>query len=1579
MIEETNLEKLDKKIETWKNKLIDLSRRNRLLNFKPTKVTTIKIIDEIPSEVFKSMVSENKSFNFLPKEKNDLIENNQKDDEILITEFFEYETEELEDKHTDLNLQTNLTEEQLGKNLKRIQFRANQLMEEQGYNILYLTLGMVEWYEAEQSHVKNRSPLIMLPVELKKRSIKSKYKLYKSDEESFINPALQYKLSSDFNFNLPDLPLEDESIAPQEYLKTVKDLIKSNSRWKITNEIYLGLFSFAKFVMFKDLEKYNVIFKNNEIVKALAGVTRLDQNGTESEYITADELDEKRKPLELFQVLDADSSQQEAIEAVKAGNSIVIQGPPGTGKSQTITNLIAEILANGKKILFVSEKMAALNVVYKRLQNVGLGEYCLEIHSRKANKRHVLNQLKDAYESKHPGKPLIEDKIEVLLSKRKQLNEYSKILHKPADPFGKTPYWFIGQLNQVREIEFIDIDFSNLSHISFAQYKAIISTIETLKARMEMIGHPHKHPFWGCEIKTINEYQQQKLESNINKTKSALSELNDLLNKFSSEINIKLPNLSLVVSYCNLLTLLSEDHHLPASLAKINAVDEFIRDLKPVLKNIDTYQQHKNKIILKRYKENIFDEDIGGILEKLTTSYRRIWRIFFPEYHKIRKFIKKQFVEKISIHYSDLLNDIEGIKLNIDMKNQIESTSEIITKPLSSLWLKTETQTKDVFHNIEWLRKYKGSRISKTDDEKLIKFVLNSDDIPEELIDLKNSIEIAILQLKEKINELNYTLMVTDEIIFPSGIDNVMLKDLYEILNRWKNNIHLIVDWARYQREYDNCKKVGLQNYLEKILFLEIEPTELIQKFKKSFLFHLFQKVLDANPILKEFEALKQDQTLKKFQELDTFQLELAKLRVLNNLYDNKPDNSWEGTKSSQLGYLQRQFRLKRGHHPIRKILVNVPTIIQQLCPCFMMSPISLSQYIDPEVAKFDFIIFDEASQMSPVDSLGAIIRGDNLVCVGDTKQLPPTTFFDRVAQTLSDNDDFDDLSTPDLESILDECLTIGIKEFYLRWHYRSRHESLIHFSNKSFYKNNLNTFPSPNRDTKELGLSLVHIKNSIYDRGGNQQNSKEARKVAEEVFNHFKTYPDKTLGVGTFSQSQQTAIYDELEFLRKDDPSLERFFMGSMAEPFFVKNLETIQGDERDVIFISIGYGRDANGKLTMNFGPLNREGGERRLNVLVTRARDKVVVFSSILGNDFDLTKTKALGVHKLKQYLDFAKSDGDQSLLDNVPDYSSNFDESNIFERSVYQQLQKKGVKVIPQVGYAGYKIDFGILHPDIPSKFILAVECDGASYHSSFTARDRDRLRQQVLENLGWRFHRIWSTDWFLNPSREMAKLLEVIDNAKNNPLNLNGKPTISVINIENVDPNINNDNSGIEIISYKKYPVTFKGFPDNFYQEVESSYEIENLIEEIVKVESPIHIKELALRVIQHFKMGKVGAKILRIMESLVKRLHNDGKINYSNGFIYTSKEPYKNIRRRDTSDAVTNVELIPKDEIQNAIMLVLGKEISVPREELIAKVARVFGFQHTGKKIQDHVSKQIMFLLRRKIIFNLPYGLQKIK
>jgi superfamily I DNA and/or RNA helicase/very-short-patch-repair endonuclease len=1569
MPEKVDKKILEKKIEAWKNKLIDLSRRNRLLNFRTTKVTTLKIIDELPSEVFKSMVVENNSFHFLPKEEDtkELFKDNESTQiNEQESEFHEYTIEELEEKHTDSNLQTNLTNERLLKNLKRIQFRANQLMEEQGYNILYLTLGMLEWYEADQSDVKNRSPIIMLPVELKKRSINSKYKLFSTDEEPFVNPTLQYKMNSEFNLSIPELQLENDSFEPMDYFKNVNKLIKSNERWKITNEIFLGLFSFAKFVMYKDLEKYNDAFKNNQIILALAGVNK---NAVDSvtEYPTADELDEKRKPLDLYQVLDADSSQQEAIEAAKAGNSIVIQGPPGTGKSQTITNLIAELLANNKKIIFVSEKMAALDVVYNRLQSIGLGDYCIEIHSRKSNKRHVLNQLKDAYESTHPGKPIIGGKMDELIKLRKKLNEYSRVLHTPDMHFNKTPYWFTGELNQISNVEILDIDFSELNNISFEQYEKTISTIETLKERIEMIGHPHIHPFWGCEIKTINEYEQQQISKSLNSFLQKLENICIQIKSFSNKLSIPLIDFSTTILYCKLITVLSEDHKIPKSLLTILDVNKYCSQMEPVLERINLFNSQKGKI-LEKFKEKIFNEEINEIIELLKTKFKSFWRICLPSYYKTKKRITQHIIDSDNhLSYNEIITNLEDILENLEIKKEIDNTNSKLIDPLFTLWNGIDSNTDAIKATITWFNKYSENRISELDDKYLLEFILNSSSIPDELLQNKTLLEESIPNLITSLGNVLEGLVVNKEILFANGIEKADLSNIDKLLTSWKENIHLLVDWTRYQRAFVDCKNAGLKNYLEKIYSDKTGIEDLIQKFKI---------VLNENPILKDFEALTQNKIVKKFQELDSFQLELAKNRVLTNLYERKPDSSWKGTKTSQLGYLQRQFRLKRGHHSIRKIFANVPNVVQQLCPCFMMSPLSLSQYINPEKINFDFVIFDEASQISPVDSLGAIIRGNHLVCVGDTKQLPPTTFFDRVAQIEINDENLEDMSTQDLESILDECLTIGMKEFYLKWHYRSRHESLIHFSNINFYKNNLNTFPSPENDTNENGISLVRIEDGIYDRGGNQKNMLEAKTVAKAIFKHYKSNPEKSLGVGTFSQAQQTAILDELEVLRRNDLSLEYFFTENVDESFFVKNLETIQGDERDVIFISVGYGRDQNGKITMNFGPLNKAGGERRLNVLITRAREKVVVYSSITGDDFDLSKTKAIGVQKLKQYLDYARSHGDKSLINHSEDLSGSFDESNIFERSVYIKLLEIGIKVIPQVGYAGYKIDFGILHPDNPSKFILALECDGASYHSSHTARDRDRLRQQVLENLGWRFYRIWSTDWFLNPSREMTKLLNAIKKAKASPLKLSNRLKKTELKVKIVEKSINHNMIGIEIIPYPKYPITNMGEPNMFYYDVEYSYKIITLIKKIITVESPIHLKELCLRIIQHYGMNKVGSKIQLIIESTVKHLNKSGEIVYNNNFLYKTNKPYLKIRTRENSCPVTNIDFVSRDEICNAISLTLSKEISTSRIELVPKVAHIFGYQHTGKKNQDRIKKQISYLLRSKKIRETSFGLE---
>ena len=414
-----------------------------------------------------------------------------------------------------------------------------------------------------------------------------------------------------------------------------------------------------------------------------------------------------------------------------------------------------------------------------------------------------------------------------------------------------------------------------------------------------------------------------------------------------------------------------------------------------------------------------------------------------------------------------------------------------------------------------------------------------------------------------------------------------------------------------------------------------------------------------------------------------------------------------------------------------------------------------------PGSAKFDLAVFDEASQVRPVDALGALLRTKKAVVVGDSKQLPPTSFFDRVAQSDDSDSEEEESATSGIESILGLFSSSGAPERQLRWHYRSRHESLIALSNREFYDNNLIVFPSPDTGRETAGLRFHHLPDTVYDRSRSRTNRQEAEAVAQAIMKHAARSPELSLGVAAFSVSQSQAIQDRLEMLRRLDASQEDFFAAHPEEPFFVKNLENVQGDERDVIFISVGYGSDDTGRVAMNFGPINNDGGERRLNVLITRAKQQCHVFTNLRADDIDLDRTRSSGVHALKAFLAYAETN---VMPRDIP-YESDFVVDSPFQRAVAKRLEERGYLIHQEVGSGGKFIDIGIVDQEQPGRYIIGVECDGASYHSSRSARDRDRLREEVLRSLGWELHRIWGPDWFSNPERELDRVVDAIERAK----------------------------------------------------------------------------------------------------------------------------------------------------------------------------------------------------------------------
>jgi hypothetical protein len=582
---------------------------------------------------------------------------------------------------------------------------------------------------------------------------------------------------------------------------------------------------------------------------------------------------------------------------------------------------------------------------------------------------------------------------------------------------------------------------------------------------------------------------------------------------------------------------------------------------------------------------------------------------------------------------------------------------------------------------------------------------------------------------------------------------------------------HLMRDWAGWCNLRNRGTTYGLAALIADLEAGLIAPEATTDAFDLAYARWWLPPTLDADPVLHDFRRFQHEHAITDFRQIDDLVRAEATARVIAALSHDLPDV--QGVpRNSELGLLRHQMELQRPSRTIREMIGALPTTFSKLAPCMLMSPLSIAQYMPPDKALFDVVIFDEASQITTWDAVGAIARGRQTIIVGDPKQLPPTNFFGR-------NDDDGDGTIPDheadLESILDEAKASGIPVRDLRWHYRSRNESLIAFSNYHYYQNRLITFPSPS--VEDRAVRLTSVKDGVYDRGKSRTNPIEARAVADEAVRRMQSWlklPEATrptLGIITFNGQQQRLIEDLLDAARRDHPELEWFFADTRTEATIVKNLENVQGDERDVILFSITFWKDSAGKTAMDFGALNRDGGERRLNVAVTRARQELIIFSGFTADQIDASRTKATGVLHLKTFLDFAER-GAIALPAQEAGSTGGIDSP--FEGAVIEALERLGWQTLPQVGVSGFRIDIGIRHPDRPGAYLAGVECDGATYHRAATARDRDKVREQVLRGLGWNILRVWSTDWWFDAKGATDCLHEALtrqledDRAKGEP-------------------------------------------------------------------------------------------------------------------------------------------------------------------------------------------------------------------
>lgn len=1809
------------RIDLWKSRLLDLSLRNRLLNFRETK-STIRILsgpEYVAAGYVEDELAAGCELSLRPKPKV-MSEEDPRDATTFTKEqradaLKDYLQEEL----CKGCLHTDRDENEHAQRLTELFRSARNALEEEGANTLFAAVGILEWRETQYSDIVHKAPLLLVPVELKRKSVLDGFTLRRIDEETRINVTLMEMLRQNFQMEVPGLdplPEDDCGVNVDLVLRIFRDAVLNLAGWEVKSEVWLSRFSFTKFLLWKDLTDRLDDLTRNRIVNHL-----IHHAGTSiknpSKDILPHELDDRFHPCDVFCPRSADSSQLAAVMAAAAGQDFVLEGPPGTGKSQTITNIIAHCLAVGKRVLFVAEKRAALDVVYRRLREDELEPFCLELHSNKAGKANVLAQfdrsLKFAEDLETTDWEYRASELERL---RTALNSYTRALHQ-STPCGLSAYKCLDYLLARKGESFVKMDWGpailettretldRAREVAWRMQERTRPLMPLVNHTLAPLAYEDWSPKWAERALDLNTEFAGRCQEVSQTSRDLLKWMQfdcalsrDGLRRLDSLLELLLspepvgpafatsPWPQLSADLDSWISLMEERSELRAALVPLHiarpagtvtvqceewtpeAAEELFqkgRELEVLLKSAasatDNMLRWLQAPAMQATREQLIN--MSELAESLLESYevgadfvKTSWETWSPSFDhwislvrersdiraqldgyeetkllaldlnrlqqkwqkaqsawflpkmlntvSVRNNLKKALSVKLELDQSKMGHVVlSAIRLR-DINEELASIYTIAEARLGKSWRGGESDIEqmkrirswgETLHqrmvkltkaNAAWSSSIQGLLVehfqlraspfaSETSTGKLLTAMRESfkafdvafesftsacawnrvplEETPDYLSTASTMLQ-TFLQAAPRLREINSafsqaastaqeclgvlwkkgepdaqavtkaqvwgktlharmvafadedfdwldsfrqllarlfsegpTFYAPDTTI---GVRMVRFREQWlafnENLDRYGQELHLrreeldqasdylaatfaltervasgwpkIREWCLWQKVRQEAIRLGLTSIVEKLESAEETIVEVTELFERSFRSELLSAIIEKESALREFFGNEHNEHIKRFRELDEHLAKLSKDLIRARLAADIPrGDGMDDIPKAEIGLLRKEIGKRMRHIPVRQLLGRIPTLLPRLKPCVLMSPLSVAQYLEASHETFDVVIFDEASQIPVWDAVGAIARGNQLIVVGDPKQLPPTNFF----STNTDDDDLIPEEHKDLESILDELMTHGLRRKRLQWHYRSRHEGLITFSNRQYYENALLTFPSP--EIEHRGVRFRYLPNARYDKGKSRTNRQEAKALVQELVSRLRnpSLPLRSYGVVTFSQAQQVLVQNLLDEERRKYPEIEPHFSDDPpveGEPVFVKNLENVQGDERDVIFFSICYGLDEAGKLSMNFGPLNRDGGERRLNVAATRSKYEMFVFSSLCGDQIDLTRTRAQGVKDLKYFLEYAER-GPRALFaaTSIPTHAEAESE---FERMVAKRIRSAGYEVHHQVGCSGYRIDLGIVDPKSPGRYLLGVECDGATYHKAATARDRDKLRQAVLEGLGWTLYRIWSTAWWHDADSEMEKLLSAISAVENTrSLEFANEESPRLV-AENSSPAliIREDTIGSKTPDHRPIVIP-SGTPESSFYEVtdltsflpkisplkfyDSDYEstLMELIGCIVEKEGPILDTLLVKRIARAHGFQRSGNVIRKHVLEIAKR------------HFYIKQDPVGGVfvwHDDDLPDCWTKFRIPTSEESSRKIEEIAFEELkaalpSTPSLDLPLELARIFGIR----------------------------------
>ena len=1555
-------------------------------------------------------------------------------------------------KWTDNKIQTLLLPDRLKRYERAIHRKVISIRKETGVNPLYMAFGFLEWKEHDSSDKRLRSPLLLLSVEFKEIKRGQNVSGIKSAGESLeVNETLHEKLFKDFRIELPKLHEinDEESIQSiEDYWKEVQESIKNQKSWTLKRYISFGSYTDQNMAIFKDLGHLIESEIPEHLEKILSGIKTGSSEVSQENY-DVDELEKEGSAPALIE--PADASQHSAVLDVIDGKNLVIKGPPGTGKSQTITNIITSMLSSGKKVLFVAQKQAALDVVRNNLQKNGYEDYLLEVFSSKANRAQVFESIKKRVEKERPpGSQLYQDRLENFRKTKESLNEYAKLIGTRFGNSGKTIheiFWDIPNLAYEIPSELLNYNIGIPKDITESDLLSAEQDLKYLADNMLSFEHGNMNAIENIElIKTIftNPFALEDFLGKLREiSKKILQQKKDKNTYFSTFP----PLLSCQDSFQEQISILQElstEYKENLDLVRFYFspdLEKFLNELNSVIVEQETYRNSFTEFLNLDFENN---NELQEFYFSIDVNSR------YSDWLNIAKSLsteQKEYLEKRSSVAACL-----QISSSVYSENDYrEAAKTLRLTSLFSFFSSDWHKAKALFADI-WIGEKKPAyqdqgkkltalyEILSNDKSRQNEIDKELENLKSEIVDLSHlcadqaaSFEKKLIRLEELFSKENLNLKSAKEILNGKTLD--LISKIYVRLStlnqasksQFQSNPELIQTYISFTQSqllinsdvnkclsilgvsenvFDTLDKAGeflldinenpatLQTYMSYRVNVANQEKTTTGKFFKACkkagiptlgLEQVYRSVVrksqqreiwdEHGSRLNHFtgETLKKLQTdLKRLDRALRTDTKAEQERLIwdsSDLYSAPMGvSSGRVSEKTEKGLIDHICNKPNSRVPLRQLFEKAGDTIAKLKPCFLMSPITVSQML-PLRALFDVIIIDEASQLQPELAIPSIARATQAVIVGDPHQLPPSN--NRWGSNRPDehNDDFND------ESILDMALTTLSPARELLWHYRSRHEDLIKFSNQEFY-NNLMIPVTADPNGKNRGISYHFVEKGIYqsrsqtskEQGGINVIERDA--IVEEIINFMKSRPDESLGVVTMNQEQTKIIEYEynraLERNREVADYAEKWAAkdGGIHE-FFIKSLENVQGDERDVMIIGTLYGPNSEGKVHQRFH-ISGAHGRRRLNVLITRAKHEVKLFSSLPISKLENTEDPARST--FKKYLEFAK----RKILPEGKISEHGVD--NAFQQWAIDQVNSfPGFSADWEIGVRGYRIDIAVKHENF-GNWIMAVETDGATYHSSIAARDRDLLRQEILEGYGWVFHRIWSTDWLTDPVRVRQTLKSALEarvaqlEAKQEAQQDHVKD-IDKINSEQsttsesqTDQAEENEQESHEFVS-QTYIIgdisdVITVDHHDFYQ---SGYRIKlsKAITHLVECEGPIEFDTLIRRVREAHGFAKAGVPIrnaiLKAIDKKISQTEFEGKVFFWpetekpttwHRARYPSSYSDENDKRK--FDEVSPEEIVAIDMYQN-------HEKNLVPSERAKEVSKFLGWQKCSTKASNYI------------------------